>query len=103
MRDLSRRNLSYRRLDSACRGCVHWRPVCESRDGKAAESICHYLLDVGHMRGCPAGPGCTKYQPDDGKFQKADFSTFVLDAEIVGALTPEEVRRYENQKRDDED
>ena len=43
--------------DPYCRGCVYRRPL---RDSKCFDglTVCHYMLDTGKPRGCPAGPGC---------------------------------------------
>lgn len=41
-----------------CQGCGYWRRI-DCLDGKNT-SACHYLLDVGHSRGCESGSQCTK-------------------------------------------
>ena len=39
-----------------CAGCAHYRPLSEKRS--AGLRACHYILDSGHMRGCPVSD-CT--------------------------------------------
>ena len=39
-----------------CAGCAHYRPLSEKRS--AGLRACHYILDTGHMRGCPVS-ACT--------------------------------------------
>ena len=39
-----------------CAGCAHYRPLSEKRS--AGLRACHYILDTGHMRGCPVSD-CT--------------------------------------------
>lgn len=36
-----------------CKGCRYYRPILAGYG-----YICHYILDTGHMRPCPAGIGC---------------------------------------------
>lgn len=45
--------------DPYCRGCIYRRPLRDSKcfDGLTA---CHYMLDTGKPRGCPAGAGCIR-------------------------------------------
>lgn len=47
--------------DKTCIGCNHYRRL-GSNGGELTLSTCccHYILDEGHMRGCPAGRGCNK-------------------------------------------
>lgn len=33
-----------------CNGCTHWRHFCGH--GSSEMYACHYILDVGKMRGC---------------------------------------------------
>ena len=42
----------------SCLGCGHYRPLHNDGSGRIRGYVCHYLLDVGHSRGCPFGPGC---------------------------------------------
>lgn len=42
----------------SCNGCRHWRSAGSGND--TGLKACHYLLDMGHMRGCPPGDECTK-------------------------------------------
>ncbi len=39
-----------------CKGCKHWRSLCGCPGGTKG---CHYILDTGEPRGCPADK-CTK-------------------------------------------
>lgn len=39
-----------------CAGCHYWR-TC------GLDHCCHYILVVGHSRGCPSGEQCTKKIP----------------------------------------
>lgn len=41
-----------------CKDCVYYRYLSVGNEGKA----CHYLLDTGKVRGCPA-ENCTKKRP----------------------------------------
>ena len=34
-------------------------------DGDELMAACTYLLHTGHRRPCPAGPGCTVFEPND--------------------------------------
>lgn len=42
-----------------CVGCKHYRSLYYSKEA-GCDYACHYILDVGHMRGCPFGKGCDK-------------------------------------------
>lgn len=42
---------------TSCTGCTYWRRFQGS--GENLIRACHYLLDTGHMRGCPADH-CTR-------------------------------------------
>lgn len=46
-----------------CTGCRYRRPLASS---VPSETACHYLLDTGHPRGCPARV-CTRWQPFEGR------------------------------------
>lgn len=39
-----------------CDGCIHYKFLCGTANG--GQKNCHYLLDTGKSRGCPAGEGC---------------------------------------------
>ena len=39
-----------------CACCAHYRPLSQKKD--SGPRACHYILDTGHMRGCPAAD-CT--------------------------------------------
>lgn len=41
-----------------CVGCRFYRAL--SNHGHHPGKACHYLLDIGHSRGCKAGEGCTQ-------------------------------------------
>jgi hypothetical protein len=44
-----------------CLGCKHYRSLYYSKENVTGSDLaCHYILDVGHMRGCPFGKGCDK-------------------------------------------
>ncbi len=50
-----------------CLGCKYYRPIYDHCDSnRRPGNICHYLLDEGHMRGCPFGAGCTRREPVGG-------------------------------------
>lgn len=40
-----------------CKGCIYWRSASDT-NGKVIK-LCHYLLDTGEKRGCPADK-CTR-------------------------------------------
>lgn len=40
-----------------CLGCRHYRPI-HGHGLPRRGLVCHYLLDMGHARGCPFGSGC---------------------------------------------
>lgn len=40
-----------------CKGCIHSRSI-NNRTSRG--KVCHYLLDTGHVRGCPVGDKCTR-------------------------------------------
>lgn len=40
-----------------CKGCIYWRSASDT-NGKVIK-LCHYLLDTGERRGCPADK-CTR-------------------------------------------
>ena len=42
-----------------CVGCKHYRSLYYSKEA-GCDYACHYILDVGHRRGCPFGKGCDK-------------------------------------------
>lgn len=42
-----------------CKSCVHYRYLYKNGKNDAPKA-CHYILDVGHSRGCPPGDGCTR-------------------------------------------
>ena len=46
----------------SCQYCRYRRPVTPMRP---QETVCHYLLDTGEPRGCPAAR-CTRWQPTPG-------------------------------------
>ena len=46
----------------SCAGCRFLAPVYIG-DGDELLSACVYILRTGQKRPCPAGPGCTAYQP----------------------------------------
>ena len=49
--------------EPACLGCGHYRPIhSHGQPGSDRGLVCHYLLDTGHSRGCPFGPGCTRWE-----------------------------------------
>ena len=39
-------------MADSCVGCKHWRPLGQTYCGNV--SACHYLIDTGEQRGCPA-------------------------------------------------
>lgn len=45
-----------------CRSCAHYQVLsgCSSSKGETGARACLYILDTGHRRGCPPGPGCKK-------------------------------------------
>lgn len=43
-----------------CKGCKYLRSAANA-GGEGGEQICHYLIDTGKKRGCPAGK-CDKYE-----------------------------------------
>lgn len=60
--------LDYERRNSVCNGCKHWRPISNSGTDK---NCCHYILDEGHRRPCPA-ENCTAY--DAGEMPKPNLN-----------------------------
>lgn len=44
-----------------CKGCVHYRVF----GGDRHEKCCHYIIDTGEPRGCPAKK-CTRYTKNPG-------------------------------------
>lgn len=44
--------------DAYCIDCQH---LCVS--AAADETSCNYILDTGHVRGCPPGEGCIRKKP----------------------------------------
>ena len=46
--------------DKYCLGCKHYRNLYSGKQTVRRENYaCHYILDIGHTRGCPFGEGCT--------------------------------------------
>ncbi len=45
-----------------CKGCVHYRAFGSDHH----EKCCHYIIDTGEPRGCPAKK-CTHYTKDPDK------------------------------------
>lgn len=43
-------------MNPYCKGCVYRKPL----EGPNSFRICAYSLVTGHLRGCPAGAGCTR-------------------------------------------
>ena len=52
-----KRGLSMGKDFEHCNGCTHWRHFCGR--GENETYACHYILDVGKMRGC-AVEDCNK-------------------------------------------
>lgn len=50
-------------IRGTCKGCIYHRQVGGANRG---EYICHYMLDTGKKRGCPAGR-CNKKKLGKGK------------------------------------
>ena len=69
--------LDYERRSAVCNGCKHWRPLSNSG---ADKNCCHYILDEGHRRPCPA-ENCTAY--DAGEMPKPNLNI------VYGARTNE--------------
>lgn len=92
MRNLSKRDLSKRQL--GCDGCAHWRQTYDKGLGNHGEKACHYLLDEGHARGCPAGEGCTEYRKAlPGEVVKHNLDDICIEFEVgepieLGSLLP---------------
>lgn len=53
-------------------GFVKCRRPCKWRSANRGANGCDYIYLTGRARGCPAGAGCTKFQPGPRATQKAD-------------------------------
>lgn len=54
--------MTHKQCDEYCIGCLHYRHFDEF------VHACHYTLDTGEYRGCPAGRGCLRWEstsPED--------------------------------------
>lgn len=47
-----------RKSGEGCRGCFYRRSMLGGNS-----FACHYCIDEGELRGCPAGKGCIHYKP----------------------------------------
>ena len=67
-------------MKNSCKGCVHWKTISHCWDLKA----CHYYLDTGELRGCPADK-CDKKDTDETHRVrcKSNFNKFNVDGGAV--------------------
>lgn len=56
----------------SCIGCRHYRCLFGAQQWRESKSAkgCHYLLDTGEPRGCPAAH-CTRYDPHEETEEEA--------------------------------
>lgn len=64
----------YAKRKKACGGCKHWRHLSSS---EYSLCVCHYILDTGHRRPCPA-ENCTEYEKGKKPKQQLSMGGFVL-------------------------
>lgn len=79
-----------------CLSCIYVRINRQNQ-----ECYCSYILDTGHMRGCPI-PFCEKYQPVSEKrraknLKRSDFLDWYIDHNDAEALR--EIAEEENQPK----
>lgn len=52
-----------------CKGCGHYRPFeynnPNNRQSRNIQQACHYILDTGFKRSCPAGKDCVHYTEEE--------------------------------------
>ena len=73
-----------------CSGCAHWRPADDGQKKPVMAPCCHYILDVGHSRGCPAGEGCTRYEEKKRGKRAARID---IDVKILGVISEKELEK----------
>lgn len=58
-------------MRETCKGCIYYRPLAHID----ADRVCHFMLDTGEKRGCPAAE-CTRYrkEKEDGLRTKSSPS-----------------------------
>ena len=81
------------KIPSYCKGCIY-------RSSTHTDfNSCDFMFATGIPRGCPAGPGCTKYTAYGKKWSKKNDIT-IKQKRII--LTPEERREHRNALRRNE-
>ena len=62
---MNERKRELKRMAARCQGCRYAVPVYFG-DGDDLLTGCVYILRQGKRRPCPAGDGCTAYEPQNG-------------------------------------